>query len=1686
MTDYDLGKASGKIVITTDKRGAKQASDSVDSVGQSAERTALGFEHADKAASDWEKTARKATSTADDQAKAIDRSTRAEADSAKATKLRRDATKELNNILADSKSSEEDIQKAIDKKNKSVNEDIRLSNLKKQALKDLAKAFEDIPTEHTTTVTFDTKKANRDLVNYQKAWKKFNDDQEKSQKNRDLQLSRGRSAVGSGIGDIAGSVKGVTGSIFKTSGMALGGTALGGLAGLLGSGATGGAVSGITGISSAVAQLSGVLGALPAAIGAAATVMGTLDVATSDFMTAIKKLGDDDFEKGLKKLSQGARDTAWTLNSIYPALQNIQKGVEDAFFKNGPEDIVKGFKILGPAVTDAMNSIATSANKAFQGVFDDLTSGQGLDDFKTFLANTAQSFDILGQASKPFFEAFRSIMAVGSTFLPQIAGYIKDLGTDFEGIISKARDDGSLQNWIQTGIDATKTLIDVFKQVGEGLGNIIKIGSTGGGFLGWLDDIAKKFNEWTASASGQKQLTDFFTSVKSAMSALTPVLKPIGEGVLTIVTSFAKLGTQMAPGFLTFFQDIAGGIGELGKALVGGGVASALNGALKAVGEAFLSITTSLGPQLPKIFQGLADAFIDLAPPLAAAAQAFAEFIGSLSPGQIEGIALFVGGLSALAAVVGPVIGLIGTLSGLAVALGIGLLPIVGIAAAVTAALALLAVEIYEVSTHWMDIVDFGVKAFFTIKNKIQEFFDDFPQMAINAGKSIVDGLISGMLDNLGPLGTAAKVLMQNLSDYFPHSPAKTGPFSGKGWTLYSGQALAAGFASGIASGSAGVTSATSGMMKGAQGSIKSQGGIHDLIANLKQLNDFGSRLAGFFGDMAQTIFKAAKVFTTNPITGDSILPHVYGRTSDSMKRQADDQYRKGLQQTGGVEPGTYGASDATTNMLRAAGLNPTVGNQMGQGNKPGVAPTNNGKGTADANAAEFIRQAQAKGWSEQQILAGLSVYSQETGFGTNPRTDVVQNQNGTPGITGGFQQDNGYSKYGDRHVPANAIAGFIDQFMNTGQGLNNPNPFDQALQVQRPALVGKGGYDDRGGPNSGSYLKSQQLQTATDVYNRLTQGGATIPGLSGATSAMGPSALQLPPGIPDLISNPASQANAFGGNKIDYTEQFAESHFNNRLFDPSQAVSGTPKGLPDWLTQLAKDFGLSAVTRPDGGTLHAAGFATDIFDPQNPNGSAKMDKMAEYIMKNLQSQTIQLIHQGVNGQKYGIAGGQPVGPGTDAPGYFASDFGGHADHIHWATDVAPILAQANANKLPFAASGPGDAAGPIYGPKMPDLTSVGPHGAPGVGKPIPTGVKSASQLAIEAAQQAQYPAVADTGGMFAQSPVQDTLNQIATNTGDTADTMSEQLKQFLDGNSTLNDSLKAAKAPGASDNQIIGALQGLDKEISNQDSINTPQSRYISAQLGDQKSKLMTSSGITDKGNPIDMASQLAGGAAGVVGDVFSVIGDTLDAINSAANITDTLVRGVANTKDITKIIDNAQTFIKLAADVSKTVSDGLGMAASIVGAAGSGDPSGASSGAAAALGAASAVAGVVTSVLQSINAGIDLVQEAGTIIGKYVGDIVSQLVGGANGGLMGDVKYLLDLNTNTLRAYSADNPDDKRDHPFGNPNGAGSNNGDGTGRIRDINLYVGPGTDPSEAVNSAMWAVKTNSSGVFTDNGF
>lgn len=158
------------------------------------------------------------------------------------------------------------------------------------------------------------------------------------------------------------------------------------------------------------------------------------------------------------------------------------------------------------------------------------------------------------------------------------------------------------------------------------------------------------------------------------------------------------------------------------------------------------------------------------------------------------------------------------------------------------------------------------------LKDKVLSAVAGAATWLVDSGKS----LIQGFLDGIGQIdiGGAIGGVLQSIRDFFPFSPAKKGPFSGRGYTTYSGAALAGDFAKGIGSQESLVSSAASSLMSAASLSGMRAPGLAAVSS--------GSALAGAGG---------SPIYVQNPFTGEYLLARV-GSVASGAVQSADSNSR--------------------------------------------------------------------------------------------------------------------------------------------------------------------------------------------------------------------------------------------------------------------------------------------------------------------------------------------------------------------------------------------------------------------------------------------------------------------------------------------------------------------------------------------------------------------------------------------------------------------------------------------------------------------------------------------------------------------------------------------------------------------------------------------------------------------------
>ena len=107
-----------------------------------------------------------------------------------------------------------------------------------------------------------------------------------------------------------------------------------------------------------------------------------------------------------------------------------------------------------------------------------------------------------------------------------------------------------------------------------------------------------------------------------------------------------------------------------------------------------------------------------------------------------------------------------------------------------------------------------------SIRDKVTGFFSGAGTWLYNSGKAILQGLVDGIMSAISWITGAFDTVMSKAREYLPFSPAKRGPFSGKGWTLYSGRSIVEGLAQGVNEKSGLFVDALAGTMDAGNGAL--------------------------------------------------------------------------------------------------------------------------------------------------------------------------------------------------------------------------------------------------------------------------------------------------------------------------------------------------------------------------------------------------------------------------------------------------------------------------------------------------------------------------------------------------------------------------------------------------------------------------------------------------------------------------------------------------------------------------------------------------------------------------------------------------------------------------------------------------------------------------------------------------
>lgn len=302
----------------------------------------------------------------------------------------------------------------------------------------------------------------------------------------------------------------------------------------------------------------------------------------------------------------------------------------------------------------------------------------------------------------------------------------------------------------------------------------------GGGFAGFITslmgmrdalirNIAEAFPQiLTAVVSGMSSListvVDVLPDVVNAVVAAVPM---IVDGLVSAIPLLVTGAVQLLTGLI---QAVGILVPQLVTAVVGliPVIVQALITVIPLLINGAIMLFTALVNAIPLIIPQLVTAIVNLLPVLLNA-------LITLIPALIQGaVNLFTAIIQAIPVIIPALIeGIVGLLPTLIETI-IGLIPVL-IEAAVQLFTALIDAIPVIIPALIDTLIEVGPQLVEAILGIIPQLFD--------AGAALIQGLIDGIGSMFGSIGDAVGGIMDYIGGFFPHSPAKRGPFSGSGWT---------------------------------------------------------------------------------------------------------------------------------------------------------------------------------------------------------------------------------------------------------------------------------------------------------------------------------------------------------------------------------------------------------------------------------------------------------------------------------------------------------------------------------------------------------------------------------------------------------------------------------------------------------------------------------------------------------------------------------------------------------------------------------------------------------------------------------------------------------------------------------------------------------------------------------------
>ena len=594
--------------------------------------------------------------------------------------------------------------------------------------------------------------------------------------------------------------------------------------------AGGGAVNMIGGAVGAITALSGAALLVPGAALAGAAAMNTFKLATSGFGEAVGAGLSGDvaaFTEATAKMHPEMAAAAKAAVAFRPEVDALKRSVQGAFWDDFADGVTGLGKNLLPVMRTGLTGVADQMGQVTYGALQAAQTPFFTGATASILSSTAGFFREVGDGAGDVLTGIVGIGKVGATYLPQLGEGIGGVASRFSAWAQSLEGQNQIKAWIDRGIEAFQQLGAIAGNIGSTLGSIFTgLGGSVDNPLQKVVEFTAKLAELAASQGAQQALTALGVAAQAAgvlmsstllaaLNALVPVIIAAAPLVTSIATTMATWAPVLGPlvvgvfGLVKAFQAVQAGLALYNAAM------------LLAKTQTIATVATTVASWVAMAAGAMARAVV-----MAAAWVVAMGPVGWVIAAVVGLVALVIANWDTVKSA--TIAAWNAVTSGIAAAWGAIKGAVSSAASAVWSAISGAWSRVTSVtSSAWNSIKSAvssgisGMMGFITsLPGRILSVFGNFGSLLVNAGRSLIQGLWNGISGIVGWIVGKVSGVLTSIRNLFPFSPAKEGPFSGRGYTTYSGAALMEDFGAGMRSAEGDVRSAAATVVGGASSTL--------------------------------------------------------------------------------------------------------------------------------------------------------------------------------------------------------------------------------------------------------------------------------------------------------------------------------------------------------------------------------------------------------------------------------------------------------------------------------------------------------------------------------------------------------------------------------------------------------------------------------------------------------------------------------------------------------------------------------------------------------------------------------------------------------------------------------------------------------------------------------------------------